>query len=222
MNYKVIIILLINIHYYLARDYNLACIYTNFEAGSFIHCDTKEQTLHSYEYDMCETKPTPDLEYYQCIYKIYHIPADKIAIFSKLHHVILKCKDCEYTRNWKFKNPKLCTNKAEVEYYKTYNDCLLNYINANEEELESREGCARSCHSSFGILDYSECAYGCYKNITEKIIELEPKVTTFVIDTQTKENNNEENKKSSALLNFNSLSIYLIITLTPLITLANN
>ncbi|KXN72328.1 hypothetical protein CONCODRAFT_77844 [Conidiobolus coronatus NRRL 28638] len=142
---------------------------------------------------------------------------------------VLKCKDCEYTHNWKFKNPKLCTNKAEAEYYKTYSDCLLNYININQEELKKRVNCTRSCnrfdnfenfdYNNFNkyyfTLKYSNCSYGCYKDIAKDIVEFEPKVTTFI-------NISEGNKKSNTLSKFDSLSRYSAITLMILLALTIN
>jgi hypothetical protein len=172
-------------------------------------------------YDKCETKSIPDLEYYQCIYKLYNLPTDQVALFSKLHMAILKCKDCEYTHNWKFKNPKLCTNKAEADYYKTYNDCLLNYVNANKEEIEKKLPCTRNCNriDNFissdeieNIIHYSNCSYSCYKDITKKIVEYEPKVTTFI-------NTSEGDKKSNTLSKFESFRRYSTISLMILVIL---
>jgi hypothetical protein len=175
-------------------------------------------------YDKCETKSIPDLEYYQCIYKLYNLPTDQVALFSKLYMTILKCKDCEYTRSWKFKNPKLCTNKAEVEYFKTYNDCLLNYINVENEEIEKTLTCNQNCFVSPSIhridkldyiISYSNCSYSCYKDITKKIVEFEPKVTTFI-------NTSEGDKKSNALSKFDSLRRYSTISLIVLVTFITN
>jgi hypothetical protein len=126
---------------------------------------------------------------------------------------ILKCKDCEYARNLKIENPILCTNKAEAEYYKPYSDFLLNYISVNEEELEKIERCIISCYKLVEMLPYSQCAYNCYDNINKRVIESEPKITNF-INTRISENNNEEDKKPSALQNFELLSICSVISLT--------
>jgi hypothetical protein len=193
-------------------------MYTDYSPGAFIHCNTRNQDPYTSEYDKCETKHTPDLEYFQCIYKIYLIPEEQVILLGKLHYTILKCKDCEYTRNWKFKNPKFCTNKAEPEYYKTHSDCLLNYISINEEELKKADDCTMYCYNKPGIFHYSKCIYDCYKDISKKIVESEPKVTTFVNITKVeKSNEGEGDKKSNAKSNLYSLNIYYVIMLTFLI-----
>ncbi|KXN72331.1 hypothetical protein CONCODRAFT_16253 [Conidiobolus coronatus NRRL 28638] len=201
---------------YSARDFELTCIYQNFLLGYFIHCESNDQAKLTSEYDKCETKAVIDLEYYKCVYKIYQLPTDHFELFTRLHWAAFKCKNCEYTQRWNFKNPKICTNKTEISTYTTYNDCLLYYLGIYEDEVKKKEACVVKCDLKLGIPVYSDCAYQCYSDIAKRVVEHKIKKGGIINNTRI---DGDEGDKSNALLSLYLSSVYSIITLILITTL---